>query len=200
MFKKSIAKGLGAIAAGALMLGVAAGAQASLIGDPEVTFEIQFTADLPGVNDAPFSDTETFGPIGPGTDHIFSIADGGAFFVEIDIGSEDLYVKITNVTNFVTPSDIRGFIRFTGLDWVGQDGSIEDFEIASSTFTSIPGGALVDNGHGVEFEIFQNSLATESSVEARFNLQVVHVPEPGTLTILGLGLAGLGLARRKRMI
>ena len=45
-------------------------------------------------------------------------------------------------------------------------------------------------------------LLTDSVKRAPLNaIQIVrHIPEPGTLALFGLGLAGLGIARRKRMI
>ena len=42
-------------------------------------------------------------------------------------------------------------------------------------------------------------LVSSGETESGFRVENVHVPEPATLALFGLGLAGLGFARRKRM-
>lgn len=57
--------------------------------------------------------------------------------------------------------------------------------------------AVLDSDYIRRFEAFFSAMVTEPD---DLILVPVHIPEPGTLAILGVGLAGLGLARRRRRI
>ena len=48
------------------------------------------------------------------------------------------------------------------------------------------------------FSILTTFATIQSSLETKIATELGQIPEPGTLAIFGLGLAGLGFARRKR--
>ncbi len=65
------------------------------------------------------------------------------------------------------------------------------------------GGILNDGGNFFavhKIDIFNFHLPTTTVLFYPTQIPTPTIPEPGTLTILGLGLAGLGFARRRRMI
>lgn len=76
---------------------------------------------------------------------------------------------------------------------------LDDIQVETFTFNNV-------SEDGSLFYGFQNSLFNEIRItnlheDAGFefdNLQYSSVPEPGTLALLGLGLAGMGFAKRKK--
>jgi|GEM_PF-5641118 len=108
--------------------------------------------------------------------------------------------------------------RFFDLHWVGSPNArILDVALVSNTFETCPRFSNCTTGGTIpvipqvtfgdhEFSVvfprigMGSNVARSYEMVANFNITAEHavVPEPGTLALFGLGLAGLGMARRKR--
>lgn len=166
----------------AVILGVLvyrAPANASLIGQ-DVRFQSIFSA--PPTNDV-FTVVEG-DPLDPGADPELTL------FNQFEVDVEEASLRITWL---ITGSVVAGFV-WSELDW-GAPGEI----IGATTD---PSSTWAEN----DVPTFTASTVTLESFDlvvpgdfVLINLDVAHViPEPGTLALFGLGLAGIVFVRRKR--
>lgn len=125
--------------------------------------------------------------------------------------------------DFVTPcgfiKDIASFSAFTGLSLFLNADTNFTFDLrAPLTVTRVPGtptaaAALILSGEGILFTnnfdptrslftlvTLNNTTGLTTYSATLFSLGANAVPEPGTIFIMGLGLAGLLVARRKSML
>ena len=108
-------------------------------------------------------------------------------FLQFDFGASTLTIS---------DGVVSSWSAFGNYVFSGFDQTITGLSIASNTGFS---GSIVNNfsftSNSITFDFNPSSQRTADSVLV-FNIQ--QVPEPATLALLGLGLAGLGFSRRKQ--
>lgn len=162
--------------------------------------------------------------VGETTDLLNWITGGGRLLITVDSGGQGVTAGNTILASLGTTLSFAGsavngvlqggnFLTTGGpYDIVGQSlqvtpgkGVTGGSPLAGSfvAFAQIGSGFVFGFGDHFQHNFFNNN-ASNTNGKMHINLvesaSIQQIPEPGSLLIMGLGLAGLGFARRRRLI
>jgi len=117
----------------------------------------------------------------------FNLCSGFVVDADIDIGANVITLLVTGGSSAWTATSFNGY-SFSDLSL----GGLWDSYILDTNFSGLDASRVTFDGS--ELLVNMQGLAANEGDYFTFTL----VPEPGTLALLGIGLLGMGAARRKK--
>jgi hypothetical protein len=128
------------------------------------------------------------------------IASPNPTVLDVNVESSSILIDIltTGIGSFTYPDNFNGLI-VSSLDWVDDPSGFISDVLFSTDILDFDPNRITFDGHSVSVNFASLSIVTGQFIT--LDLVTSHsVPEPGTLALLGLGLAGMGIARRRRKV
>jgi hypothetical protein len=165
----------------AVFLCISNSARAMLIGDT-VTCSSAFTTCSP-----------TSAVVAGGAEFQFN---SGLFVVDIADNIGDPFIKISSLSSFTFGAN--GTITIGDIDDSGGNIVGITSVSASAGISGIDASDISFTAHTVSFNLANSVWTSNQGLTVQLAVRPAAVPEPGSLALVALALAGIGFSRRKR--